>query len=124
MPILSERCPKLPAGMAELVKESRKDVADWKAILRELIEQTVPSDYSWLTPNRRHIADGLYLPGMTKENLGHVAIAVDTSGSIDTELLSQSGVRILDAGDFKQWLEEAAEKAGQVNTLEEFFSKL
>ena len=33
-------------------------------------------------------ANGLYLPGVTRENLGHVAVAIDTSGSIDQKLLA------------------------------------
>ncbi|HWW15174.1 MAG TPA: hypothetical protein VN310_10980 [Candidatus Dormibacteraeota bacterium] len=35
-----------------------------------------------------------------------------------------SGIRVLDATDFKQWLLESAEKAGQSATMEEFFRKL
>jgi predicted metal-dependent peptidase len=78
----------VPAGFESLIDSARKDVADWRAILREFVENTVPSDYSWTNPNRRHIAHGLYLPGITRENLGHIAIAVDTSGSIDSGLLA------------------------------------
>jgi predicted metal-dependent peptidase len=79
---------KVPGGFEELIKANGKNVADWRAILREFVEQTVPSDYSWASPNRRHIANGVYLPGVTQENLGHVAIAIDTSGSIDSGLLA------------------------------------
>lgn len=81
-------CGKLPGGASELVKASRTNPADWREILREFISHTVPSDYSWLAPNRRFISDGLYLPGVVKENLGHIAVAVDTSGSIDSRLLA------------------------------------
>lgn len=81
-------CGKLPGNASELVKQARQEPADWRAILREFVEHTTPSDYSWLSPNRRHISDGLYLPGMTRENLGHVAVAVDTSGSIDQKALA------------------------------------
>jgi predicted metal-dependent peptidase len=79
---------KMPAAFEELISNVRKPVADWRAILREFVENTVPSDYSWTNPNRRHIANNLYLPGITKEGMGHIAIAIDTSGSIDTGLLS------------------------------------
>lgn len=79
---------KVPGGFEELVKSSRASMVDWRGILREFIEQTTPSDYSWTSPNRRYVANGIYLPGITKENLGHIAIAVDTSGSIDSALLA------------------------------------
>lgn len=78
---------KLPGGVAEQVKAARKVAADWRTILREFVEHTIPSDYSWMHPNRRHIAQGLYLPGVSKENLGHIAVCVDTSGSISSRQL-------------------------------------
>jgi predicted metal-dependent peptidase len=79
---------KLPGGAAELAKAARQEPQDWRALLLEFVENTVPSDYSWTSPNRRHVANGLYLPGVTRENLGHIAVAVDTSGSISPALLS------------------------------------
>ena len=86
---VAKGCGKLPGGVEEKVKQARTSAQDWRQILREFVEHTVPSDYSWTSPNRRHIANGLYLPGVTKENLGHIAVAVDTSGSIDQKLLAQ-----------------------------------
>ena len=88
---VARACGKLPGGMDRKVKQSRTQPADWRAILREFVTQTVPSDYSWMAPNRRYISDGLYLPGITKENLGVLAVAVDTSGSIDEHLLAAFG---------------------------------
>jgi predicted metal-dependent peptidase len=85
---VARMCGKLPGTIAEQVKQARSNPADWRAILREFVEHTVPSDYSWMSPNRRFISNGVYLPGMVKENLGHIAVAVDTSGSIDQKLLA------------------------------------
>ena len=81
-------CGKLPAGAARAIKDARTEPQDWRAILREFVEHTAPSDYSWMSPNRRHVANGVYLPGMTKENMGAIAIAIDTSGSIDQRVLA------------------------------------
>jgi predicted metal-dependent peptidase len=81
-------CGKLPAGIDRAVKMARTETADWRATLREFVEHTTPSDYSWMSPNRRYISDGLYLPGIVKENLGKLAFAVDTSGSINTRQLA------------------------------------
>jgi predicted metal-dependent peptidase len=41
-----------------------------------------------MRPNRRHIWAGLYLPGVTREGVGEVAIAVDCSGSVNSRQLS------------------------------------
>ena len=35
-----------------------------------------------------------------------------------------TGARVLDAGDFKQWLIELADRANRAQSLEEFFSDL
>lgn len=85
---VAKGCGKLPGGVEAKVKQARASVADWRAILREFVEHTIPSDYSWTNPNRRHVANGVYLPGVTRENLGHLAVAIDTSGSIDEKLLA------------------------------------
>jgi predicted metal-dependent peptidase len=56
---------------------------DWRELLRRAWSETIPSDYSWMPPNRRHIWAGLYLPGVRCEGAGEIAIAVDCSGSIN-----------------------------------------
>jgi predicted metal-dependent peptidase len=40
-----------------------------------------------MRPNRRHIWAGLYLPGVVREGVGEIAIAVDCSGSVNARLL-------------------------------------
>jgi len=60
---------------------------DWRELLRGAWSDTTPSDYSWIRPNRRHIWAGVYLPGITSEGVGEVAIAVDCSGSVHARQL-------------------------------------
>ena len=85
---VAKGCGKMAGGIDRAVRQSRTEPADWRALLREFIEHTAPSDYSWTSPNRRHVANGLYLPGVVKENLGALAVAIDTSGSINERLLT------------------------------------
>ena len=73
---------------ARLVEESRRETVDWRAVLREFIQRTVPTDTTWAVPNRRLIGQGLYLPGPLKENAGRVAVLIDVSESVDVELLA------------------------------------
>jgi predicted metal-dependent peptidase len=40
-----------------------------------------------MRPNRRHIWNGIYLPGVVREGVGEIAIAVDCSGSVNGRLL-------------------------------------
>jgi predicted metal-dependent peptidase len=74
---------KDPGSAAELARAARAGREDWRELLAEFMTAAKdPSDYSWMRPNRRHIHEGLYLPGVTKESCGEIVIAVDTSGSM------------------------------------------
>lgn len=86
---VTRKAGSLAADAYRAIKETRDSQLDWKTILRRFVENTVVSDYSWSRPNRRHIAAGLYLPSLAKENVGRLVVAVDTSGSIDQRLLDQ-----------------------------------
>jgi hypothetical protein len=53
---------KMPAGAARSLEASKTANVDWRELLRSQWSDTIPSDYSWTRPNRRHIWNGLYLP--------------------------------------------------------------
>lgn len=78
----AKACGRMPSGIERQLKEARESKCDWRAILREFIAATDPSDYRWSPPNRRFISSGLYLPSITRSGVGEIVIAVDTSGSI------------------------------------------
>lgn len=87
--ITAQRAGHLPASMARLIKAARQPSVDWCEVLRRFIDHTVPSDYRWNRPNRRHLGAGLYLPGTYKENSPRFVVAVDTSGSMTQPMLNQ-----------------------------------
>ena len=78
---------KLPAGVTRSLEQSEAAGVDWREFLRRAWSETIPSDYSWMPPNRRHIWAGLYLPGLRSEGTGEIAIAVDCSGSVNARQL-------------------------------------
>jgi predicted metal-dependent peptidase len=78
---------KLPGGAVRALEASRAAKVDWRELLRRAWSDTIPSDYSWTRPNRRHVWAGLYLPGITSEGVGEIAIAVDCSGSVSSRQL-------------------------------------
>lgn len=73
---------KLPANIERLVNIVRESKMPWRQILARFFRATSKSDYSWLKPNRRFLAHGIYLPSLHSEALGPVVVAVDTSGSV------------------------------------------
>jgi predicted metal-dependent peptidase len=78
---------KLPAGVTRSLEAARAAGVDWRELLRRAWSETIPTDYGWTRPNRRHIWAGLYLPGVTSEGVGEIAIAVDCSGSVNARQL-------------------------------------
>jgi predicted metal-dependent peptidase len=74
---------KLPAGVERSLEAAQTAGVDWRELLRRAWSETIPADYSWTRPNRRHIWAGLYLPGVASEGVGEIAIAVDCSGSVN-----------------------------------------
>jgi len=85
---ISKLAGKLPAGVARSLDGAAKARVDWRELLRRAWSDTTPSDYSWMRPNRRHIWQGLYLPGIQREGVGEVVIFVDCSGSINARQLA------------------------------------
>jgi predicted metal-dependent peptidase len=79
----------LPAGLERATQGVLHPPVDWRSVLREFVSAHARNDYSWMRPNRRFIAQGLYLPGLHSEELGDVVLAVDTSGSIDEKMLGR-----------------------------------
>lgn len=80
---------KLPGALARLVSEKVNPVLDWREMLRSFIDHTARNDYSWNQPNRRHVADGIYLPSFRSNGLKPLVVAIDTSGSITQRELNQ-----------------------------------
>ena len=74
---------KLPAGVMRSLEAAQAANVDWRELLRRAWAETIPADYSWTRPNRRHVWNGLYLPGLVCEGVGEICIAVDCSGSIN-----------------------------------------
>lgn len=88
------------AGFAEEVIEVlNKPSMDWREVLRRFVEPSDNKDYSWTNPNRRMLGLGYYTPGLISDGVHHIAMLIDTSGSIDTEWLRKFGCEVQAALD-------------------------
>jgi predicted metal-dependent peptidase len=92
--IASTMAGKLPAGLERSLKEANSAKVDWRDQFRRAFAGTIPNDYSWAKPNRRYLHAGLYLPGIQKNGIGEIAIAVDCSGSVSERELGQFSAEI------------------------------
>ena len=79
----SNRHGKGPGRGGDMVRQSRSPREDWREVLQEWVQATVPSDYTWRKPDRRYLSHGLYMPGIEKDGAPPFGIIVDTSGSVD-----------------------------------------
>lgn len=75
----------MPAGLLLEIDQMMSPILDWRSLLWQFVVRT-PDDYSGY--DRRFIHQGLYLDQLESERL-NVLVAVDTSGSIDQEELTQ-----------------------------------
>jgi predicted metal-dependent peptidase len=57
---------------------------DWRKALRDFITETCSGrdESSWARPNRRFLADDVYMPSMIGNTLRELVVGFDTSGSI------------------------------------------
>lgn len=79
---IAKHAGKVPAGLNRTLEGAAEAAVNWRELLRRFWSDTTAADYSWMRPNRRHLWTGLYLPGVVREGVGEVAIAVDCSGSV------------------------------------------
>jgi predicted metal-dependent peptidase len=82
---------QLPGELKRLLDMHKEASVDWREVLRRFLTSVSKSDQKWTPPNRRHIHAGIYLPSYRPDQLGPIAVVIDTSGSIwgDPELLEQ-----------------------------------
>lgn len=72
----------LPAGLQRIVDEITKPQLNWKELLLQFLTKKAMNDYSWRHPNKRYLSQNIILPGLYSEEMGKVAVGIDTSGSI------------------------------------------
>ena len=77
-----------PGAIAETVDAAHRGTLDWHPLLRRYMTDTAKRDYSWSVPNRRFIDSGLYLPSIRSEGMEAIAVIVDSSGSVDRDMLA------------------------------------
>lgn len=80
---------KCPEYIKRILEEILKPKINWKEALSQFLSTLTRNDYSWLFPNARYLHTGLYLPSLRSEEPGNVILIIDTSGSIDDDLIKQ-----------------------------------
>ena len=79
---------KAPGAVEETIRDAHRSTLGWRSLLRRYMTDAAARDYSWSVPNRRFIDSGLYLPSIRSEGMGTLAVIIDTSGSVDSDVLA------------------------------------
>jgi len=87
--VIAQKQGKLPQRIARLVDELLNPPPRWQDLFRNFFRELCKDDYSWKRPNARYMGTGFFLPSLRSHRLGKIAVAIDTSGSIDGPLLAE-----------------------------------
>lgn len=83
---VTQRKSSTPLGLERLAKKVKAKDIDWKFELYNAINRHMRNNYAFMPPNKKHLYRGVALPSLTSDTLS-LCIAIDTSGSINEELL-------------------------------------
>lgn len=71
-------------GMDRELMELMEPKVNWREVLREFVKAmcSAKDASSWRKVSRRYLGLGIYMPSLIGEKVGHLVVAIDTSGSI------------------------------------------
>ena len=75
-----------PGGIERLFKITSDTSVDWRSELYQAVNRHLKTDYTFSKPNKKMIANGVYLPSIHSDSL-IITVAIDSSGSVNEELL-------------------------------------
>lgn len=84
-------CGSVPGAFESVLEAHQEKPQDWLALIRHALQETVRSSSTWSIRSRRSHALGVYLPGRSRQPMGKIALAVDTSGSVSNDELNRFG---------------------------------
>ena len=89
---------EIPSEIARAIDELINPKLPWYEILQRFMSDLVKDDYSWSKPNKRFFPD-FYLPSQQSYTIGQVVVAIDTSGSVTQDELTEMLTEIEDIRD-------------------------
>lgn len=72
----------LPAGVKRIIQDLTEPKMNWRELIRQQIESTVKSDFTWLRSSRKGWHMDAVMPGMKTQEAIDICVMIDMSGSI------------------------------------------
>lgn len=82
---------KMPGHLSQLIEEASEPIVNWKEILNSFLTEIIKSDYNFSHPSKRYLTQGLFLPSLRSVEKGNFVLIIDTSISVDNDLLKDFG---------------------------------
>ena len=88
---------RMGGNIPRVIADLLNPVVDWREALREFVSSFTrgKDEYTWRKLNKRHLANDFMMPSMENETIGELVVAIDTSGSIGSEELSEFAAELL-----------------------------
>ena len=76
-------------SMVEEIKRAGRQEIDWREYFSRFVSGLRRDDYRLFPPNKKHLWRNIYLPSFGSPGPDHIVIAIDTSGSMNKEILGK-----------------------------------
>ena len=88
---------KVPRSISDLLEPK----VDWRDALREFISSAIKGkdEFTWRKLNKRQLVNDIYLPSMENETIGELVVAIDTSGSIGGQQITEFATELVSICD-------------------------
>lgn len=78
----------VPNEISRQIEKLINPKLNWKELLFRFVDSKIKEDSSWKRPNHKYLPN-FYLPSKQSDKINQLTIAIDTSGSITKELLTE-----------------------------------
>lgn len=80
---------QIPLGVRRIIQELTEPKMNWRELLRQQLESTVKSDFTWMRASRKGWHMDAVMPGMNREPEIDICVFMDASGSISETMLKE-----------------------------------
>lgn len=121
---------KFPGGIKRWIEKMRKSKVKWERIFHKYVGQALAKDdFSYSRCNRRLMGQDIYVPDLRNFVIGHVVLAIDTSGSITPKILEQFAAELMKISHLVNEVtvitcDAAVHEVVKIRKMEDFMKKI
>ncbi len=79
---IARKAGEMSRDMEKILSEILSPRPDASEYIRKFVDELSQTDISWKRLNKRYLCQDLFLPTAYSKDLGHIVVAIDTSGSL------------------------------------------